>query len=552
MAKYTSEDIRKIAERLKGARDRDRPAHFLMGAGCSISAGIPSAADLIARIHKDYPAHCADLSSDNRDSYGACMALLSLNERRDLIKPYLESARINWGTIALAQLIVNGFIGRVLTANFDLVLENACGLLGLQPAVYDFGVAPANDPEMIVSPSIIHLHGQSYGLVLLNTDEETKKHREKLRPILTDSLRNAPLVVVGYSGSADGIFQTLFDEFEGRERLYWASYEEEPKPHIRPFLEKDHFQFVGGAEFDRFMIELARSLGCWPPNLFSNPLGHLLEELRPVVSYPVMDSDSAIDLLDDLRGKLKSWQHNLDEGALRSLYMKGEFGEVVRRFSSRKDQHAASKEDREIASSSLVMLGNSLFEQAKLSRGSDAARLMAEATDKYRGALAIEPDRYEALLNLGNQFLWRARLTAGDEAAQLFTQGAEMYQQALAINPNLASALYNWGSLLIQQAKRANVDDAVQLFAEAERKLAAALKINPTRTYNIACLAALQGDEHKCRENLEHAEQHGTLPNIEYLASDPDLETIRNKSWFQDFLARQKNVKATPKRTKKK
>lgn len=139
MAKYTSEDIRKIAERLKSAQGRERAAHFLIGAGCSISAGIPSAADLIKRIHKDYPAHCADLAPNKRNSYGACMALLSLNERRDLIKPYLENAKINWGTIALAQLIVKGFVSRVLTVNFDLVLENACGLLGLQPAVYCSG-----------------------------------------------------------------------------------------------------------------------------------------------------------------------------------------------------------------------------------------------------------------------------------------------------------------------------------------------------------------------------------------------------------------------------
>ena len=167
MAKYSSEDVRKIAERIKAARDRERPAHFLIGAGCSISAGIPSADDLVKRIHREYPAHCADLPPEMRSLYGNCMALLSLNERRDLIRPYLEKAKINWGTIALAQLLAKGFVARVLTANFDMVLESAGSLLGLQPAVYDFGVAPANDPAMIVSPAIIHLHGQSYGLVLL-------------------------------------------------------------------------------------------------------------------------------------------------------------------------------------------------------------------------------------------------------------------------------------------------------------------------------------------------------------------------------------------------
>jgi Tfp pilus assembly protein PilF len=677
MAKYTSEDIRKIAERLKGARDRDRPAHFLLGAGCSISAGIPGAADLIKRIHKDYPAHCAELSLESRDLYGACMALLSLNERRDLIKPYLENAKINWGTIALAQLIANNFIGRVLTANFDLVLENACGLLGLQPAVYDFGVAPANDPEIIVSPSIIHLHGQSYGLVLLNTDEETKKHREKLRPILTDSLRNAPLVVMGYSGSADGIFQTLFDEFEGRERLYWASYEEEPKPHIRPFLEKNHFQFIGGADFDRFMIELAQSLGCWPPNLFANPLGHLIDGLSPVVSYPLTDSENAIDLLADLRRKLESWREKLNAeespaGTLQKFFMKGQFKEAVEEFSSRTDRSSISDEDKDIAVWSFIMLGNSqfeqakrasgeeaarlftvaaekyqaavtikpdrhealynwgnlLFEQAERASGEDAARLIAVAAEKYQAALMIKPDRHEVLNNWGSLLLEQAKLASGEEAAQLFAAAAEKYQAALTIKPGKDEALYNWGSLLFEQAKRASGEEAARLFAaavekyqaaltikpvkhealnnwgsllseqaerasgeeaarlfvaaaekyqaaltvkpdshdalnnwgslllerakhaagadampllvEAGEKLAAAVKINPANTYNLACLAALLGDETKCRQNLENAERCGTLPDAEHLTADTDLDVVRDKPWFQELLRRQK------------
>ena len=212
MAKYTSDDVRRIAERLRSAKDHSR-AHFLLGAGCSLSAGIPGAAELVKKIHESFPEQCKALPTEKRHAYGACMALLTTNERRRLIKPYLDQARINWGHVALAQLIAEGFIGRVLTVNFDLVLENACGLLGLQPAVYDFGVAPATNTSMVVSPAIVHLHGQSYGLVLLNTDAETRRHREKLRPILIDTLRAAPLVAIG-CGSEDAVFQTLSEDFE--------------------------------------------------------------------------------------------------------------------------------------------------------------------------------------------------------------------------------------------------------------------------------------------------------------------------------------------------
>ncbi|HEV7406897.1 MAG TPA: SIR2 family protein [Bradyrhizobium sp.] len=639
MAKYTSADIRKIAERLKSARDNSRPAHFLLGAGCSISAGIPSATRLVEQIHSEYPAHCADLKDEDRRSYGACMALLSPNERRDLIKAHLEKAKINWGTIALAQLIAKGFVGRILTANFDLVLENACGLLGLQPAVYDFGIAPANDPAMIVSPSIIHLHGQSYGLVRLNTDEETRSHREKLQPILKDSLRNAPLVVVGYSGSADGIFKTLLEEFKSLDRLYWASYDEEPESHIRPFLEKEHFHFIGGADFDRFMIELVQSLGCWPPHLFSNPLAHLLGALSPVVSYPVMDSESAIDLLDDLRKKIESWQQKLTEeedqsDVLQRLYMKGEFQAVTKLFSGRPDRKNISTKERNIAALSLVGLGNELtaraiqatgktattlfteaaeqyhaafeiepdryevlynwgrllVEQAKRAKGAEAARLFADAGEKYQRALAVKPDSHETLNSWGIALVGQAKVAGASDATRLFAEASKRYDAALKIKPDKHSALNNWGNLLAEQAKRVDVaaatrlfddacekyraalkikpdyrdaldnwgsllfeqamrshgDEAARLLREADEKLGAAVKIDPTNTYNTACLAALQGNESKCRKNLENTEKNGMLPNVEHLMADSDLNAVRDKSWFKKLLARQKKAAAKP------
>jgi len=484
MAKYTSEDVRKLAEWLKAARDRDCPAHFLTGAGCSISAGIPGAADLIKRIHKDYPTHCADLKPHERSSYGACMAILPKKARRHLIKPYLDDAKINWGTIALAQLISSNFVSRVLTVNFDLVLENACGLLGLQPAVYDFGVAPANDLTMLVSPAIIHLHGQSYGLALLNTEEETRKHREKLQPIIRDTLLNAPLVVVGYSGSADGIFQTLLDEFESQDRLYWASYQTEPQAHIAPFLAKEHFHFIGGTDFDRFMIELAQSLGCWPPDLFLDPLAHMLEELSPVVSYPIVDSESAIDIVSNLRTKLKSWQKRLDEeedlvSKLQTLYMKGQFEQAAQTFESVRDGHSASKEENDIAGWSFLGWANLLSREAEKNGGDEARKITNLAAEKYRRALELQPGKFEILYNWGTLLLQSVQRSPENDVSTLLIEAAEKLQEASRIKPSDSEALCNWGSVLFERAKRSEGEAAIGLFEQAAEKYSAAHNIGP-------------------------------------------------------------------------
>jgi tetratricopeptide (TPR) repeat protein len=533
---------------------------------------------------------------------------------------------------------------------------------------------------MIVSPAIIHLHGQSYGLVLLNTDEETQKHRKKLQPVLVDSLRSAPLVVIGYSGSADGISQTLLDEFEGREPLYWIGYSEELATHLQGFGKKDHFQFLGGADFDRFMIELAQSLGCWPPRLFTDPFGHLLKELEPVIAYPVGDSDSSIDLLQSIRRKLDLLGHRMDEeerqvSSLHELYMKGDFEGAAKLYSSWDDKTVRSNEDRQIVYWSFIGWGNLLMEEAKRASGEEASKLFAGAEEKYdaalaikpdghetltnwgsllqeqaerasseeahnlfvvagkkyMAALAIKPDSYESLYNFGNLLFEQAKRTRPEEASQLFAAAGKKYAAALAIKPDNHAALYNWGNLLFEQAKgasgekaskflamagakysaalaikpdkhealgnwgnalseqakrasggevskflamagekfaaalvikpdspealygwgallteqakRASGEQSSKFFAMAEEKLATVATLNPSMTYNFACLRALQRDEDQCRQYLENAELHGTLPDYGHLAVDTDLDSMREKQWFKELLDRQK-VKA--------
>ena len=160
MPVYTKTDIENIAGHMR-YNPEERPFAVITGAGCSVSAGIPLAAALVEEINtKDQFAHCiAGLTDAERQDYGRCMAQLSKSERNDLLGPYLENSSINWAHIALASLMKAGYVGKVLTFNFDNVLARACGLNGLYPAIYDFVSGVADTFDHIVSPSIIHLHG---------------------------------------------------------------------------------------------------------------------------------------------------------------------------------------------------------------------------------------------------------------------------------------------------------------------------------------------------------------------------------------------------------
>ena len=80
------------------------------------------------------------------------------------------------------------------------------------------------------------------------------------------------------------------------------------------------------------------------------------------------------------------------------------------------------------------------------------------------------------------------------------------------------------------------------LLCHAFEQLKKAVKIRPNRTYNLACYYSIINELDLSKENLLHAEQHDTLPNIpfKHLLEDKDLDNVRNEQWFIELLERLK------------
>src|SRR5262249_48121512 len=146
-------DIEDIVETLKKARDRHKACTLLIGAGCSVKARIPLAPEFVDIIQREYPHK---YSRVKEKTYPNCMAELSMGERRDLISKYIDNAKINWAHIGIAQLIRRDFVDRVLTVNFDPLLQRACAMVGVFPAVYDFAASQYFNPSFIADQSIFH------------------------------------------------------------------------------------------------------------------------------------------------------------------------------------------------------------------------------------------------------------------------------------------------------------------------------------------------------------------------------------------------------------
>ncbi len=395
-----------------------------------------------------------------------------------------------------------GFVRRVLTFNFDQVLARACGLLGQYPAIYDFGVSPSDRPDYLADPCVIHLHGQGYGPVMLNSEEETKKHAKRLWPLLEDTLSGGSLVVVGYSGETDKVFEQLCAAYTGRWRLYWLGFEEEPKDHLRSLLNGRHetyCRYIGGVDADVFLIALAQKIGCFPPTVFADPAEHLLEEIKYVSGFPIEMTEFKVDFLKSTQERLRCEGHKLklDETILDAL--QGD----VEKISQRKNATSIgdiSNALREINAWAHLMQGNGQFKIAEAERSIDHYELAAH---DYKEALIIKPEMTEALNNLGAALAGLANLK-GDKT--LFREAIAKHEAALAIQPKMPETLDNLGIAL---AGLANLESDEALFREAIAKHEAALAVRPTMVtalVNVGValtgLAKLKSDETLFREAI--------------------------------------------------
>ena len=561
MAKFTDADIDELVNAI---RREDGKFAILTGAGCSIEANIPSGTKIAADICTAYPLETATLSAENKSNYGLCMARVPFAKRKLILEAYLNSdkVRINWANIALACLMDKCLIGRVLTFNFDSILTQACGLLGLYPATYDFGVAPSSKTKYLAEPCLIHLHGQGSGSAMMNTEDETREHAKALEPLLKNTFERFPLIVLGYSGGSDQVFPKIKELYDGEQSLYWLGHSEEPDDHIKDFFKGAHAnycKYIGGVDADEFLIQLAQKLNCFPPQVFADPAGHLLVEMQDVAPYPINKEIGTTDILKDTVERLETNRENLKFDQIQNAVVldKPEDIDVTdstiepeirawalieagyKHFTTAKETNSDTEYQEAVKQyeaalniqprnhEALNYWGIALYNLAQLRQDPEGLK---SAIAKYEEALYIKPDMHDAFFNWG---LALFELATKQQDPEGFKKAIAKYEEALYIKPDMHEALKNCGGTALRMwystKNPAYLDQASEVLKKAE-----ALK--PEDCYNGACLAAIKGDDAGCEERLLRAKAAKTLPTRKHLETDKDLDNMRDKLWFIEFL----------------
>jgi hypothetical protein len=308
-------DLTLAREEAEGSNQGRGRAIFLVGAGCSVTAGIPAAPGVakhcalkLARVYSggEFTGEDADaalewLQKSNRVELSGALApkedgshwgalysyffefhLKSPNQQREVINEIIDDAEdgLNWAHACLGELVERRYVHTVLTTNFDQLVLQGIIRTGLLPVTADGLEALNRITGRPKRPQVVHLHGSMHTYNLRNSRaalSETSQDPGALSMVHGLLQQCDLLVVVGYAGGEEGIMALLRDAARTMPQLviYWVTYQqghEGLSRNARELLSGENKFSIWGGSADKFFGDLMAELKIGQPRWVADPI----------------------------------------------------------------------------------------------------------------------------------------------------------------------------------------------------------------------------------------------------------------------------------------
>jgi Flp pilus assembly protein TadD len=496
----------------KAKQDRKDNAIFFLGAGASVSAGIPLTHVIVRHIKLKFRKNPIIKQNTSNDYY-QLMGALTADERRDLFHYYVtrDNVKLNIANVYLAQLLKLGYVDYIVTVNFDDLILKACTLFNFLPPVYDISNIKTITTTDIRTNSVIYLHGQYFGQWLLNNEEELRKVEDEILGLFNTIKTRRTWVVVGYSGN-DGIFEKIKALGSFSNDLFWVKKQFNPSDdkHVIDFLETPNVNAhrIEGYYADSFFLKLHAELNKLDsklnaPDIFYKPFSFLKSMMQNVNDLNENDdlSKQTANLIEVCNNRIskaidlfekENTIETLEQNIINAI-IKGEFNnEQAKEFEDEINANGYINV-KEPLSWYFNYWGSAL---SNLARQKGDKSLFIASFEKYQKASELNPTG-DSIYNNWGSALYDLAKQKGDES--LFIASFEKYQKASELNPTDDSIYNNWGSALCNLAKQKGDES---LFIASFEKYQKASELNPTDdsiyyNWGIALydLAKQKGDE---------------------------------------------------------
>lgn len=290
-----SDTVRELVSILS-PQNEARPT-VLLGAGASFSSGVPLADESVRRIARRYyaervvtgqvlpeqvktsewmawlanqPWFIRDPAKLSENFPLAVKHLLRPQAYRqrlllDLISP---SAEIGSGYRHLAELVLRGLVGTILTTNFDICLPRV--LNDKRPhirhvAEVNRGPDDFREFDIFNRAQIVWLHGKAEQYTDRNLAEEVAQLDPKLVGVLLPLLQSTPLIVIGYRGAEPSIMSSLLGEtgdLAFKKGIFWCHRGGDLHPNVEMLQRRlgGNFRLCDIDGFDEIFADLDKEL----------------------------------------------------------------------------------------------------------------------------------------------------------------------------------------------------------------------------------------------------------------------------------------------------
>lgn len=290
-------------------------AVFLVGAGCSQSAGIPLAGAIARKEMCDLAGYLSNnkqvfSSPDRAPKWLQQEELLTAGKswseyyteifdryyvsdikQRQIVQQAIAGAKgsINWAHICLGELVDKHYVHTVLTTNFDQLALRGIILTGRIPVVADGAEAINRISSRPTTPQVVHLHGSVNTYSPINSRAALKAVGKdpSVQGMIHGILHDTPLlVVVGYAGGDDGIIENLRAEAAAFSNLiiFWIMHGNNVSSlsnDVHEILDGPNRFYIPGQDADLFFSNMMRMLEL-RPEWMGDPLSPMVARFKAI------------------------------------------------------------------------------------------------------------------------------------------------------------------------------------------------------------------------------------------------------------------------------
>ncbi len=472
---------------------------FFLGAGCSVSSGIPGAGSLVKKwlpklkriktgnesgAEEWAEGYYEDYDGSNPTAiYGKVIEDLFITaaERQTEIESICAGKDPAFGYAVVAKFMSHEEYCRscnvILTTNFDDLVADALYLYtNKKPLVIAHESLIGFVKITRTGPLVMKLHGDAR-LAPKNLEVETERLDEAVKKVLKTLLTETGLIFLGYGGADKSIAELLRELSPGSLPwgIYWVN-KQIPEGDVGDWLEERDAIWVKHQDFDEFMLLLWGEFGLEHPeekrfaDLFGNYRSSFEKLQVKVASSPGSEDKEALEVaIDKVIKQAKDWW--------------------AVELEARKYQESDSDRADEIYRAGIGKFPDSHELMGNYALFLDSIRKDYDGAEEYyKRAVVAEPNDADYP---GNYAFFLENIRKDYDGAE------EYYKRAIEAEPNHANNLGNYAGFLLGTGKSA---EGLDFLARALELTEEPLLILECRFYNYAHTA----DEKERLANLKH------------------------------------------------